>query len=225
MSVLQAEHASFQGSLWGGVEPQVTGPVHGARWLDASSWVIDHPGWLAGGDALFDELHRTIAWRNEERPMYDRVVAVPRLMASVVLDDQVPHHIRAIASSLAHDLGVTFGRMGLNLYRDGDDSVAWHSDRLPRTQLDNTVVALVSLGGVRTLRVRPKTASPTARPFEVVMRSGDLFVMGGASQRRWEHCVPKTRNAEPRISLALRSKGPETLPAGVREPNLGGCHH
>jgi len=49
--------------------------------LPLDAWIEHCPGWLSGHDALFDELERTVRWRSERRPMYDRVVDVPRLIA------------------------------------------------------------------------------------------------------------------------------------------------
>ena len=62
-------------------------------------------------------------------------------------------------------------------------------------------LAIVSLGERRVLRMRPRGGGPS-RPF--VMHGGDLFVMGGDSQRTWEHSVPKTAQSGPRLSVQFR---------------------
>ena len=105
---------------------------------------------------------------------------------------------------LTERYGRTFDSVGLNLYRDGRDSVAWHGDRIPIEFVD-PIVALVSLGHPRTLRLRPKVRS-TAPARAFTMRRGDLLVMGGSCQRTWEHAIPKVASAGPRISLALRHR-------------------
>ena len=90
--------------------------------------------------------------------------------------------------------------MGAALYRDGRDSVAWHSDRVDPTLME-PLVAIVSLGSARTLRMRPKPKGAT-RPF--LLLPGDLFVMGGTTQATWEHAVPKVASAGARVSLQFR---------------------
>jgi alkylated DNA repair dioxygenase AlkB len=95
-----------------------------------------------------------------------------------------------------------FDSIGFNLYRDGHDSVAWHSDRHAKVVV-NPVVAIVSLGAPRPFRMRPKGGGPS-RVWE--LGSGDLFVMGGAAQHEWEHTVPKVRTTTgPRLSVSFRS--------------------
>lgn len=90
--------------------------------------------------------------------------------------------------------------MGVNLYRDGSDSVAWHGDRIAR-ELPEATVALVSLGAVRPFKLRPKGggASVTYLPGP-----GDLLVMGGSCQGTWDHAVPKVAASGPRISIQFR---------------------
>jgi len=87
-----------------------------------------------------------------------------------------------------------------NLYRDGNDSVAWHADRIGRHQVD-PVVAIISLGAPRKFALRPRGGGHSER---FVLNSGDLLVMGGACQHTWEHAVPKMACAEPRMSLSFR---------------------
>jgi alkylated DNA repair dioxygenase AlkB len=80
--------------------------------------------------------------------------------------------------------------------------VAWHADRHAKVVV-NPVVAIVSLGAPRPFRMRPKGGGPS-RVWE--LGSGDLFVMGGASQHEWEHTVPKVRaTTGPRLSVSFRS--------------------
>ena len=161
--------------------------------------------------------------------MYDRVVDVPRLICTVDPRERpVDDPVRLIHASLEAALGLQFGVVGLNYYRSGADSVAWHRDRIGRSGTPMTV-ALVSLGSPRTLAVRPHTDHPSrtssttsTSPVSAhrwALGHGDLLVMSGACQRDWEHCVPKERCVGPRISLAFRCKeaikGPRIDRAGV----------
>ncbi len=80
--------------------------------------------------------------------------------------------------------GVQLTQVGVNLYRDGADSVAWHGDRVAR-ELPEAVVALVSLGALRPFRLRPAGGGPS---LAFLPGPGDLLVMGGSCQRTWQHC-------------------------------------
>jgi alkylated DNA repair dioxygenase AlkB len=106
-----------------------------------------------------------------------------------------------MAKLLSAHYGVDFTSVGVNLYRDGRDSVAWHGDRVARDSPDDTCIAIVSLGGRRRFLLRPKGGGASVR-FE--LDSGDLLVMGGSCQRTWQHSVPKVARAEARMSVTFR---------------------
>ena len=90
-------------------------------------------------------------------------------------------------------------------YRDGSDSVAWHGDNIKGGHPLNTVVAIVSFGAERALNLRPCGGGESLR---VPMAHGDLVVMGGSTQRTWEHAVLKTtRRVGPRFSVQFRPAG------------------
>src|SRR5689334_5265385 len=74
-----------QPALFGWGEPAIDPGFASAKRvaLDATGWVEHVVGWVEGHEVLFEALAERIAWRTEERPMYDRVVAVPRLLGSV----------------------------------------------------------------------------------------------------------------------------------------------
>ena len=172
--------------------------------LDPESWVDHLPGWVSGSDALFDELLENVSWGQRTRPMFEKRVLEPRLTShwgaesGKPLDPPVLEEMRR---TLSERYGVELTSMGMNLYRDGRDSVAWHGDRIAR-QIERPVVALVSLGHPRKFLLRPKGGG-RSRPFE--LGRGDLLVTGGKCQRLWQHSVPKVAAAVgPRISLAFR---------------------
>jgi len=79
--------------------------------------------------------------------------------------------------------------------------VAWHGDRIGRGRSQDTMVAIVSFGDPRKLVLRPVGGGESVA---VTMGHGDLVVMGGSCQRTWEHAVPKTAHAGPRISVQFR---------------------
>ena len=179
--------------------------------LSDGAWIDTLPGWLQGAEALFSELVGAVPWHAEQRPMYDRIVAVPRLLSFYGADDDLPHPGLVEARSLlnAHyfaELGEPFVTAGLCLYRDGRDSVAWHGDRIGRGNTEDTMVAIVSLGTPRQLFLRPRGGG--RQTIRQALGHGDLIVMGGSCQRTWEHAVPKTaKPVGPRISVQFRPRG------------------
>jgi alkylated DNA repair dioxygenase AlkB len=177
--------------------------AHGA-WLDVL------PGWVTGADALFERLIDVVPWRAERRPMYDRVVDVPRLLSfygegEALPDPALEQARRALDAKYRPELDEPLCTAGLCLYRDGRDSVAWHGDTSGR-QAPTAIVAIVSLGNPRALLLRPRTGPGATLRHEV--GHGDLLVMGGTCQRTWQHAVPKTARATgPRISVQFRPRG------------------
>ncbi len=178
--------------------------------LDHGAWIDVLPGWLTGADLLFERLVRDVPWRAERRAMYDRVVAVPRLLSFYEEADPLPHPIldaarRSLSRHYAAELGEPFRTAGLCFYRDGADSVAWHGDTIGRGRLEDTMVAILSVGAPRALLLRPRAGGGVVR---YPLGHGDLIVMGGSCQRTWEHAVPKTnRPVGPRVSIQFRPRG------------------
>jgi alkylated DNA repair dioxygenase AlkB len=105
--------------------------------------------------------------------------------------------------ALSDRYGVEFDSMGLNLYRDGRDSVAWHGDRIAR-EIAEPLVAIVSIGEPRRFLLRPKSRGTGLATVRLVLGRGELLVTGGTTQRAWEHSVPKVASAGPRMSLTFR---------------------
>ena len=174
--------------------------------LSDGAWLDRLPGWLAGSDPVLDALLADVPWRAERRQMYDREVAVPRLLSWYGEGDPLPHPILAEAkkSLNAHygdELGEPFVSAGLCLYRDGRDSVAWHGDTIGRGSHSDTMVAILSVGAARPLLLRPRSGGSALR---LPVGHGDLVVMGGSCQRTWEHAIPKVAAAGPRISVQFR---------------------
>ena len=178
------------------------------RHLGDGAWIDVRSGWLEDADTLFEELAEVIPWRAERRPMYDRVVDVPRLVSfHNLVDTPAPHPRlkqirRRLNDTYAGELGEPFITAGLCLYRNGDDSVAWHGDTVGRSSTEDTMVAIVGLGATRTFALRPRGGGKSLR---LAHHHGDLLVMGGSCQRTWEHSIPKTtKPTGPRISIQFR---------------------
>ncbi|QGG96518.1 alpha-ketoglutarate-dependent dioxygenase AlkB [Actinomarinicola tropica] len=194
----------WQPSLFGAedaVEADLSFAAARRTTLSHGAWIDEVPDWAAGHADLFDELRRTAPWQEAERPMYDRIVAVPRLHTGVWSDP--PARLRAMAQVLGDHYGCELPNISANLYRDGNDSVAWHGDRVGRVRAD-TVVAILTLGSPRRLLLRPNGGG---RSLAVEPGPGDLFVMGGTCQRTWQHSVPKRAQAGPRVCVMFREPG------------------
>ena len=171
--------------------------------LGNEAWVDTMTGFVRGGDTLLTTLVSTVALTTGRRPMYDNMVDVPRLSAHLPtdhLESAVPV-IGDIAAKLGTRYCKAFTRVGINLYRNERDSVAWHADKIGRVMYQ-PIVGLVSLGAARPFLLRPLGGGQSRR---FVLGSGDLLVMGGTCQHRFEHAVPKlTRPTAPRLSITFR---------------------
>jgi alkylated DNA repair dioxygenase AlkB len=196
--------ATWQPSLLAtGTEPSADASFGGARrrFLAGGAWVDVVPGWVSGADELFERLLAAGDWSARERRMYDRKVAEPRLTTGGWADPPAP--CADLAAALAGRYGLDLSAVSANLYRDGNDSVAWHGDTLGRHRSE-TVVAIVSLGQPRRFLLRPKGGGPSIR---FTPGHGDLLVLGGTCQHTWDHSVPKAAVAGSRISLMFREPG------------------
>jgi len=169
----------------------------------------------------FAEIRQGVEWHAQRRIMYEREVDVPRLVNSFRLDppgESMPQAILDASRRVIARLDEPFNSVGLNLYRDGRDSVAPHNDHLDEIR-EGFSIALVSLGAARRMSIRAKAAP--RRVMHVDLEPGSLFVMSYATQLHYTHAVPKTPNpVGERISLAFRVKRPrvdvsDAAPGGI----------
>jgi len=130
-----------------------------------------------------------------DKPIEDPLSARLNVQVMEILD---------AARRVTDHLNVPFNSVGLNLYRDGRDSVAPHNDHLNEL-VKGFPIALISLGATRRMTVRVKMQP--RRVLHVDLESGSLFVMDYATQIHYTHGVPKTtEHVGERISLAFRMK-------------------
>lgn len=191
-----------------GVDPAVAVErVH----LDAGSWVDVARGWVQGAGALYDALLEGVAWRTSRLYRYDHWVEERRLGATWRPGQPLPHPALApVTRALRRRYGAPFDGLALIRYRDGGDGQAFHRDTDLRW-LDDTVIAVLSLGARRPWLLRPRTARFDTGPargatHDLAPGPGDLLVMGGRCQADWEHAVPYLpgRAVGTRISLQWR---------------------
>jgi alkylated DNA repair dioxygenase AlkB len=191
-----------------GPEPTIDETFAGAEriTLDKRSWIERVPGWVSDSDALFAHLLATADWGQRTRKMWDNEVLEPRLTSWWGAESGKPLEppiLERMRQALSTRYGVEFDSMGLNLYRDGRDSVAWHGDRIAR-EIAEPLVAIVSVGQPRRFLLSPKAKGTGLGTRRLLLGRGELLVTGGATQRAWEHSVPKVASAGPRMSLTFR---------------------
>lgn len=197
-------------------------PMEERRWVDrdapterldlgGGAWVDVARGWLVDPDEVFEDLRTSVPWQASRLFRYDHEVEERRLGAAWQRGAPLPHPALAEATRvLQHRYRVRFDSFGMLQYRDGHDGQAFHRDTDMRW-LDDTVVAILTLGATRPWRLRPRTSKFDDSPgkgavHDLAPASGDLLVMGGRTQADWEHSVPYlgARPVGPRISVQWR---------------------
>jgi alkylated DNA repair dioxygenase AlkB len=109
--------------------------------------------------------------------------------------------VEALRQKIQHVTGKEFNSVLMNLYRDGDDSVAPHSDSEPEYGR-NPTIASVSLGAARLFRMRQLNGDGR---WQITLQQGSLLVMAGETQHNWRHEIPKDPTCDqPRINLTFR---------------------
>lgn len=175
---------------------------------------VVYPSAFPDHERLLRILLESVAWRQHVITLYGRAVAAPRLSAwygdpgasysysGLRLDplpwNQTLMEVKQTVDALA---GVHFNSALINLYRDGQDSVGWHSDAEPELG-KNPIIASVSLGAVRRFVLQHKK-----RPIRITLdlEPGSTLLMKGCTQHHWRHALLKTRQAVgPRINLTFR---------------------
>ncbi|MBS1603386.1 MAG: alpha-ketoglutarate-dependent dioxygenase AlkB [Bacteroidetes bacterium] len=159
----------------------------------------------ADSDRYFRVLREVTPWRQRTRKMYDKVVLDPRLTAwyGGVNGLEWTPLLLEIKGVVEKGAGIVFNRVLLNYYRDGNDSVAWHSDTLPADGRHHAI-ASVTFGDTRLFKVRHKTRKDVGQ-LSIPLTHGSFLLMGETMQDLYEHHVPKTnRGVGPRINLTFR---------------------
>lgn len=155
-------------------------------------------------DQWFGLLMRNAQWATYRRMMYEREVAVPRLMAGYRDDgkSELPEPLAEAFAEMRSLVSAPFNSVGLNLYRDENDSVAPHGDKVEKL-VAGQPIAVLSLGETRRMSIRPRRDPGRVRHID--LEAGSVLVMSYESQLTHEHGIPKlTARCGPRISLAFR---------------------
>lgn len=166
-------------------------------------------------DCLFAELTQTVDWRHDSIAIYGRSLLQPRLTAwygdlgksytySGITMQPAPWTPTLLDLKTKVDAvaGIAFNSVLLNLYRNGNDSMGWHSDDEPELGV-NPVIGSFSLGGTRRFLLRHRFEKGLKHELELA--SGSFLLMQGRTQHYWQHQVPKTKRLVlPRINLTFR---------------------
>jgi alkylated DNA repair dioxygenase AlkB len=167
-------------------------------------------------DRLYQELNQTILWQQDQIKIFGKTVPLPRLTAwygepgkSYTYSgiQMTPYEwtrsLVEIKSRIEPLAGVEFNSVLLNLYRTGQDSVAWHSDDEPELG-ENPVIGSVSFGGTRRFALKHKYRKELSK-VEVDLTHGSFLLMAGSTQHFWQHQIAKTtKKVQPRINLTFR---------------------
>ncbi|HRH02325.1 MAG TPA: alpha-ketoglutarate-dependent dioxygenase AlkB [Bacteroidia bacterium] len=165
-------------------------------------------------DLLLKNLRDNILWKQESMNMYGKKIDFPRLTAWYGNNDKPysfsgitlqPHpwtaEIKTIKEKIEPISKTVFNSVLLNLYRDGNDSISWHTDAEKELGI-NPVIASVNFGATRKFQLRH---IKTKEKLEIELTNGSLLIMQGALQHFWQHQVPKTSKVVgERINLTFR---------------------
>ncbi|MBZ0295134.1 MAG: alpha-ketoglutarate-dependent dioxygenase AlkB [Anaerolineae bacterium] len=178
--------------------------------------VIFYPAYFttAESDAYLDRLTANIAWEQQQLRLYGKTITVPRLTAWYGDPGMIysysgltlhPHpwndDLLVIRQRVEQVADVMFNSVLLNLYRDENDSVSWHSDDEPELGV-NPVIASVSFGAVRRFQFKHKSLDERTN---LELTHGSLLLMRGPTQHHWKHQLPKSKaRFSPRLNLTFR---------------------
>jgi len=178
---------------------------------DAEVMLIDNFFTKHESDYYYNALLSQTDWREYEMPMYDKIVTAPRMIAwfqdrQIDPAGTVPEltpDLKDIRNRVVAETNLQFNAVLLNLYRNGKDGVAWHSDKTNKLGND-PVIASVTFGETRMFRLRHKARTDIS-PVEIPLHHGSFLLMAGTTNSFWEHQIPKTaRDILPRINLTFR---------------------
>jgi alkylated DNA repair dioxygenase AlkB len=175
------------------------------------------PGLFTEGEceSILAKLVSSVPWEQRSVSMYGKQIVTPRLTAwygdekkTYAYSGSKFHplpwtpELLAIRDRIMPFIGTSFNSVLLNYYRDGNDSVAWHSDN-ERELGPQPIIGSVSFGQVRSFDIRRK--DDHAKKFSVRLEPGSLLVMKGDLQQNWEHRIAKSKiPMGARVNLTFR---------------------
>ena len=180
--------------------------------LDGEAYLIEDVLSKEDADSSFSDLLKNVDWRQEHAILFGRKIAIPRLTAwygergygySGIRHEpaELTPALEALKSRIEMIASRRFNSVLINLYRDGQDSMGWHSDNEAALGPAPEIASL-SLGAVRRFHFKHRTSAE--RVF-LDLAHGSCLIMKGQCQACWQHQLPKTRKKlGPRINLTFR---------------------
>lgn len=183
--------------------------------LSNTARLIYQPDYLCASHALrlYNSCLSKIPWEQSQIAMFGKRVAIPRLnswygdgpytYSGTTFDARAwTDDLLELKKQIEDDFDLVLNSALANLYRDGNDSMGWHSDDEkmlgPQPQ-----IASVSVGVTRRFVIRSK--QDKTKKFELQLTNGSLLLMLGDCQREWQHSIPKTTRVDSgRINLTFR---------------------
>ncbi|WP_337968860.1 alpha-ketoglutarate-dependent dioxygenase AlkB [uncultured Flavobacterium sp.] len=179
---------------------------------DAELILIDNFFTKEESDRFYEKILHQTKWREYEMEMYDKIVTAPRMISwyedkdNVGADQNGPdwtYNLLRIRGRVERETQIEFNSLLLNLYRNGNDGVSWHSDK-EHNSGPNPIIASVTFGETRMFRLRHKFRKEIPQ-VEIPLHHGSFLLMAGTTNSFWQHQVPKTaKNVLPRINLTFR---------------------
>lgn len=165
-------------------------------------------------DLFFQKFKSEILWKQESMNMYGKQVMFPRLTAWYGDNDKPysfsgitlsPHswskELLEIKNKIEPIAKTQFNSVLLNQYRNGNDSISWHTDA-EKELGTNPIIGSVNFGATRKFQLRH---IETKEKIEIELTHGSLLIMQGELQHFWQHQVPKTtQKVNERINLTFR---------------------
>lgn len=163
----------------------------------------------------YDTLLNDIAWQHDEAVIYGKRIVTKRKVAWYGNEQYEYTYSRTTKTALLwtpvllelkdmveKTCNTKFNSCLLNLYHDGDEGMAWHSDD-EKALGKNTVIGSLSFGAVRKFSFKHKQ---TGEKKDIILDNGSLLAMQGTTQTHWLHRLPKsTKIKHPRINLTFRN--------------------
>lgn len=170
---------------------------------------------IANPDSYFQKLLDEVSWQHDQAMIFGKLVTTKRKVAWYG-DDAFSYKysgIEKVASPWNTTLldlkkiveansGETFNSCLLNLYHDGNEGMAWHSDG-EKYLKKNGAIASVSFGAERKFSFKHKI---TKEKIDLFLEDGSLLIMKDETQTYWLHRLPPSRTVcTPRINLTFRT--------------------
>lgn len=163
-------------------------------------------------DHFYEKLLHQTKWSGYQMEFFNKTVTSTRMIAwyedknNIGADQNGPdwtYDLLTIRSRIEKETKLDFNSLLLNLYRNGKDSVGWHSDTENDTD-KNPVIASVTFGDTRIFKLRHRFRKDIAQ-IEIPLHHGSFLLMAGTTNSFWQHQIPKTaKNVLPRINLTFR---------------------